>query len=137
MYQSPGLPSHVSTTARYVNVSTCCSVWPLTCRIYCLGFVEKHTVVPRFLALVFIPARSHAAENRWSAWWRPWFIGCHGVVRWSLCWISEIGRHAADIRLRFFISTISIILNWCPHQKFLHTIEWGPTKLLPVGPRIV
>jgi len=25
-----------------LNVSTCCSVFPLTCRIHCLGRLERH-----------------------------------------------------------------------------------------------
>ena len=63
------LPSLANTTSRYVNIFTCCSVLPLTCRIHCLGFVERHSTSV-FLVLIFIPARSHAAESRSSACWR-------------------------------------------------------------------
>jgi len=54
------LPSLVNTTPRYLNVSTCCSVFSLTCRIHCL---ERHNT-PIFLVLMFVPAWSHAAGNR-------------------------------------------------------------------------
>jgi len=54
------LPSLVNTTTRYVNFSTCCSVLLLTCSVHCV-----------FLALMFIPAWSHAAANRSRiAYWR-------------------------------------------------------------------
>jgi len=63
------LPPLVNTTPRYLNFSTCCSVLSLTCRIHCLGFVERHNTSV-CLVLIFIPAWSHAAENRASACWR-------------------------------------------------------------------
>jgi len=47
------LPSLANTTSRYLNVSNCCSVLPLTCRIPYLGFAEKHTVVPRYFSADF------------------------------------------------------------------------------------
>ena len=34
-------PTHVNTTPRYLNVSTCWSVLPLTCRIHYLGFAKR------------------------------------------------------------------------------------------------
>ena len=44
------LLSLVNTTSRYLNVSTCCSVFPLTCRIHCLGFAERHSNLGIFSA---------------------------------------------------------------------------------------
>jgi len=38
------LPLLVNTTPRYLNFSTCCSVLRLTCRIHCLGFIERHSL---------------------------------------------------------------------------------------------
>jgi len=57
------LPSLVNTTPRNLNVSTCCSVLPLTCRIHCLGRPERHNT-SIFLVLIFVPAWSHAAEEK-------------------------------------------------------------------------
>ena len=54
---------------RYLNF-TSCSVLLLTCSFYCLAFRERHNASV-FLVLIFIPARSYAAENRSSACWRP------------------------------------------------------------------
>jgi len=45
-------PSLVNTTLRYLNVSTCCSVFPLTCGIHCLGRLERHNT-SIFLVLIF------------------------------------------------------------------------------------
>jgi len=64
------LLSLVNTTPRYLNVSNCCSVFPLTCRIHCLGCFERHNT-SILLVLIFVPACSHAAENRSNACWRP------------------------------------------------------------------
>jgi len=55
---------------RYLNVSTCCSVFPLICRIHCLRPLERHNT-SNCLVLIFVPAWSHAAENRPNACWRP------------------------------------------------------------------
>ena len=62
--------SLVNTTPRYLNFSTCCSVLSFICRIHRLGFLERRSTSV-FLLLIFIPAWSHAAENRSSACWRP------------------------------------------------------------------
>ena len=56
------LPSLVNTTPRYLNLFTCCSVFPFTYRVHCLGFVDRHST-SIFLVLIFIPARSHAAKK--------------------------------------------------------------------------
>ena len=65
------LPQLVYTTPKYMNFSTCCNVLPLTCSIRWLVFLESHNSLV-FLVLfgAFIPSRSHAAENQWSACWR-------------------------------------------------------------------
>jgi len=61
-------PSHVNTTLRYLNVSTCCRAFPLTCRIHCLGRLERHNT-SIFSVLIFVPAWSHAELNRSNACW--------------------------------------------------------------------
>ena len=63
------LPSLVNTTPRYLNVSTCCSVFLLTCREHCFGRLERHNT-SIFLELILVPSWSHAAENRSNASWR-------------------------------------------------------------------
>jgi len=69
---NPFVPTSVTlnTTPRCLNVSTCYSVFLLTCRIHCLGCLERHNT-SIFLVLNFVPAWSHAAENRSNACWRP------------------------------------------------------------------
>jgi len=62
------IPSLVNSTPRYLNV-TCCNVLSFTCSIYCIGFIEGHNT-SIVMVLIFIPGRSHAAENRSSACWR-------------------------------------------------------------------
>jgi len=72
-YINPSVPDFrlfVNTTPRYLNVSTCCNVFPLTCRIHCLGRLARHNT-SIFLVLIFVPAWSHAAENRSNACWSP------------------------------------------------------------------
>jgi len=64
------IPSHANATPRCLNVSTCCSLLPITCRMHCIGFLERHNTTV-FLVLIFIPAWSHTRENRSSAYWRP------------------------------------------------------------------
>ena len=44
------LPSLVNTTPRYLNVSTCCSVFPFTCRKHCLGRLKRHNTLYLFRA---------------------------------------------------------------------------------------
>ena len=44
----------MNITPRYLNFSTCCSVLPLTCRIHCLGFLERHNT-SIFLNLILVP----------------------------------------------------------------------------------
>ena len=64
----------VNTTPRYLNVSTCYSVYvlPLTCRVNFLGFLERHKISSVLLVLILFPASSHGTENRSSArGWRP------------------------------------------------------------------
>ena len=70
------LLSLASTTLRYLNVSTCCSVFQLTCRIHCLGRLKRHNTAI-FLVLILVPALSHAAENRSNAYWRPFWEEIH------------------------------------------------------------
>ena len=64
------LPSLVNTTPRYLNVSTCCSVFLLTCREHCLGRHERHNT-SIFSELILVASWSHAAENRSNECWRP------------------------------------------------------------------
>ena len=64
------LPSLINTIPTCMNVAVCYSVLPLTCSIHCLGFLGRHNI-STFLVLVFIPAWSHAAENRSSTCWGP------------------------------------------------------------------
>ena len=64
------LPSLMNTIPRYLNVFTCYSVLPHTCRIQCLGRLEKHNA-SILLVVIFVPAWLHAAENRSNACWRP------------------------------------------------------------------
>jgi len=66
------LPSLVHTIPRYLNVSTCCSVFPLTCRKHCLARLVRHNT-SIFLVLIFVPAWLYAAENRSNACWKPWW----------------------------------------------------------------
>ena len=47
---------------RCLNFSKCYSVFPHTCRIHCLGRIERNNTYV-LLVLIFIPAWSHAAEN--------------------------------------------------------------------------
>jgi len=60
----------VNTTLRYLNVSICCSVFPLTCRKHCLGRLKRHNT-SIFLELIFVLSWSHAEENPSNASWRP------------------------------------------------------------------
>jgi len=53
----------------WLRACTRCIVFPLTCSIQCLGRLERHNT-SIFLELIFVPARSHAAENRSNACWR-------------------------------------------------------------------
>ena len=55
---------------RYVNFSTCCSVWLLTWSTHWLSFLERHDTSV-FSVLIFIPASSQAAANQSGACWRP------------------------------------------------------------------
>jgi len=59
----------LNTIPRYLNVFTCCSVLRHTCRIQCLGRLERHNA--SILLVIFVPAWLHAAENRSNACWRP------------------------------------------------------------------
>ena len=54
----------------YLNISTCCNVFPLTCRIHCPGRLERHNA-SIFLVLIFVPVWSAAVENRSNACWKP------------------------------------------------------------------
>jgi len=45
---------------------------PLTCGIHCLGFLERQNISVLYV-LIFIPAWSHAAQNRSSTCWRPYW----------------------------------------------------------------
>jgi len=53
----------------WLRASTRCIVFQLTCSIQCLGRLERHNT-SIFLVLIFVPAWSHAAENRSNACWR-------------------------------------------------------------------
>ena len=55
-----GLSSHVNTTPRYLNLSTCCSEFPFTCRKHCLWCLKRHNISIS-LVLNFVPVWSHAA----------------------------------------------------------------------------
>jgi len=69
---NPFVPTFV--TRKYhpelLECPTCCSVFSLTCRIHCLGR-RKRINTSVFLELIFVPACSHAVENRSNACWRP------------------------------------------------------------------
>ena len=62
--------SLVNTTPRCLKVSNCCSAFLLTCRIHCLGCLERHNT-STFLVLIFVPACSHEADNQSNECWRP------------------------------------------------------------------
>ena len=66
----------MNTTRRSLNVSTSCSVFPLTCRIHCLGRLNRHNA-SIFLVLIFVPVWSHAAENRSNVCWKPCWEDSH------------------------------------------------------------
>ena len=57
-------------TPRYSNVSTCCSAFPHTCRIHCLGRLERHNA-SIFLVLTSVPGWSDAEEKQSNACCRP------------------------------------------------------------------
>jgi len=71
------------------------SVLPLTCSMRCIGFAGRHNASV-FLVLIFILARSHAAENRTSA--------C-----WILCWedASSTKSSAKSKRLILQLPTVT------------------------------
>ena len=78
LYQS------VNTIPRYLNVFTCCSVYPLTCRIHCLGRLERHDT-SIFLVLIFDPTWSYASENRSNASWSPCWEGPRMQYQFVVC----------------------------------------------------
>jgi len=62
-------------------------------------------------------------------------IGCHKVVRWSRCWIGEIGGYAPDLALshqRFG----SLRLDALPNI-LAYITKWGLAKVLPLKPHIL
>jgi len=110
------LSSLVNTTPRSSNVSTCCSVSPLICRINCLGRLERHNT-SIFLVLIFVPAWSCAAENRSNACWRP-------------CW--------EDPRMQYqFVSKKQTVHPAVPNSYTLVDVLWlskpGVGKQRPAG----
>jgi len=66
------LPSRMNSTRKYLNFSTCCSIFPLTCNTHWFGYLDWHNTSV-FLVLISILAWSQASENGWSACWRPWW----------------------------------------------------------------
>jgi len=115
------LPSIVNTTPRRLNLSTCCSVLSFTCRMHCLGFVERHST-SILLVLIFILARSHAAENRSSACWRvlKWLVVPNRPQKVN-CWsCSSRLRHPHRLRCRCLSNSwIPVVLK---HSALTHPL---------------
>ena len=51
-------------TPRCLNVSTCCSVLPLTCSIHCLGFVERRNTSVFLVLISFRRGRTQLKTDR-------------------------------------------------------------------------
>ena len=67
------LPSLANATPRYLNLSTCCGLFPLTCSVYWLHWLwilEEHNTSP-VLVRIFIPAWWLSVETRTCDCWKP------------------------------------------------------------------
>ena len=61
------LSSLMSTTPRYLNVSTCCSVLPLTCRNNCLGCLKRHNTSIFLVLFLFLLGRTQHKTDQMRA----------------------------------------------------------------------
>jgi len=113
----------VNTTSRYLNISTCCSIFPLTCRIHCLGRLNRHNA-SILLELIFVPAWLHAAESRSNACWRH-------------CW--EDPRIAVPIRPQKANGSSWSSQQWHPRRRLCYCLSNsyrpGLSKFFGRGPR--
>ena len=116
----------MNTTPSYSNVSTCCNVFPLTCRIHCLGRLERHNSSV-FLVLIFVPV----GRSR-----KPIKCVLKTLLRTSMHALPHTNSSAKSKRfiLQFPTVTPSSTRLWLSIQfmqtRALQTFGKGPHRLL-------